>query len=434
MKLLKSWNSYKNHKRRPGRLTPRQLQSPIFNFCKVALLTILMIIAACEEKIPTIQNRGDFYDIDTLTIPADSMNFAQAVVNPGIGRSGVLYIGNDKNVFAYTLLKFGKLDNYLPDSIDEFISLKLNLRSGHQYSLNDLSSDSVMIGIFHLKNNGVDPWTEDSSNVNNFNINDNDYSYELLTEFSYSDSDTVVIDLDPGLVSQWYDSDSTNNNYTLVFMQSDTNIAAVQAFHSTESPYYPWLEVTYYEVGDTSLKVSRILPTEDLSIIKYKKPIESSTLLNINSGRASFGVLFFNFEDTLTDENMIIAKADLRLKIDPIQTQQYGEYFSLYISFADSNILMFNDVDSTFFVDPSYDPLTESDRKIFNVSSSVDSVVIDIKSLLQLTTSYEDIKNYGIVLYTVPTFSNISTLSLYNASDQNPAFRPSLRILTMKEQ
>ncbi|MBU0710809.1 hypothetical protein KJ762_09985 [bacterium] len=435
MKLLKSWNSYKDRERLHGRLTLSKYQSSIYRYCQFTSLAFLLIIAACEEKIPTIQNPGDFYDINTLTISADSMTVAQAVVNPGIGQSDILYIGNDENVYAYTLLKFGEIDYYLPDSVEKFISLKLNLRSDRQYRLDSSNNDTIKIEILHLENDGADPWTEDSSHFGNFKIENykNLGKLRVLAEFPYTDSDTVVINLDTALVSQWYKV--TNEDYTLVLMQSDTNKTAVQTFHSTESPYYPWLEVAYYVVGDTSLKSSYILPTEDLSIINIKNPAESSNLLSINSGRASFGVLFFNFEDTLTDENIIIAKADLRLKIDRENTVQYGEDFSLYISYADSNILKYDLTDSTYYVDPLYFPPSVSEGIIRNINTTADSVIIDIKSLLQLTTSYEDVNNYGIVLYTVPTFSNISTLSLYNASDQNPAgFRPSLRILTMKEQ
>jgi len=433
MKLLKSWNSYKDRKHPHGRLTYRKYKSSIYYYCQYTFLAFLLIISTCEEKIPTIQNPGDFYCIDTLTISADSMMFAQAVISPSIGKSPLLYVGNDENVYAYTLLKFGKLNNYLPDSVDEFISLKLYLIRDHQYRLNNLTSEPVEIGIYHLKNNGVDPWTESNSHLNNFNIDS--LNCELLKVFTYSDSDTVIIDIDPAFISQWYDT-TTIIDSSLILMQQDTTNMAIQSFLSSEVSYFPRLEVSYYEIGDTSLKNSYLISTEDLSIIKYKKnPTESDTLFSINSGRSSFSVLKINFENTLTDENIVVAKADLRLKINTENTVQYGEYFSLYISYADSNILKYNQTNSTYYVDPLYFPPSVSEGIIRDISTTADSVIIDIKSLLQLTTSYEDIYNYGIVLYTVPAFSNISTLSLYNASDQNPAgFRPTLRILTMKEQ
>jgi len=429
MKLLKSWNSYKDRERLHGRLTLSKYQSSIYRYCQFTSLAFLLIIASCEEKIPTIQNPGGFYDINMLTISADSMTVAQAVVNPGIGQSDILYIGNDENVYAYTLLKFGEIDYYLPDSVEKFISLKLNLRSDRQYRLDSSNNDTIKIEILHLENDGADPWTEDSSHFGNFKIENykNLGKLRVLAEFAYTDSDTVVINLDTALVSQWYKV--TNEDYTLVLMQSDTNKTAVQTFHSTESPYYPWLEVVYYVVGDTSLKSSYILPTEDLSIIKFKKPAGSSNLLSINSGRASFSVLAFDFEDLFTDENEFIAKADLRLNIDPVQTQQYGEIFYLYVNLADSSIL---DADGN--LDPNYNPVGQSYDFYHAVGVSDTIADINVKSLLQEVVS-DYISNYGIVLYTVPTFSNISTLSLYNASDQNPAgFRPSLRILTMKEQ
>jgi len=386
-------------------------------------MAVLMIISGCEEKVPTIQNPGNFYAIDTLTIPADSMTFAQAVVDPSIGGSDILYIGNDENVYAYSLLKFSTLNSYLPDSVEEFISLKLNLRSYHQYCLDNPAGESVNINIYQLKNGGVDPWAEDSNHVNNFDIGD--YNLEQLASFTYSDSDTVIIDLDADLIAQWHNG--TDQDYTLVFMQSDTTIAAVQTFHSSESSWYPWLEISYRLDGDTLS--GYILPNEDLSIIKYKNPVESAALLNINSGRASFSVLKFNFEDLLLDQNEYIAKADLRLKIDPVQTQRYGEIFYLYVCLADSGIL-----DDDGNLDPNYNPVEQSYDFYHTVGSSDTVAVINLKTLLQgVVSNYID--NYGVVLYTIPTFSNIATLSLYSASDANPAdFRPALHILTMKEQ
>ncbi|MBN2601085.1 MAG: DNRLRE domain-containing protein [Candidatus Marinimicrobia bacterium] len=423
MKLLKSWNNYKDSKHPHGRLTLSKNRFPVYHNSQFAFLAFALLIFSCEEKIPTIQNPGGFFDFSTLTIPADSMIFAQAVVTPDIGQSDVLYIGNDENVYAYTLLKFGKIKYYLPDSVGEFISLKLNLRSDHQYRLNDLTGETVGINVYHLVNNGIDPWTESSSSVYNFNIDS--LNCELLTEFNYSDSDTVVFDLDPILVSQWYDS--SDKDYTLVFKQADTTIAAIQTFYSSEASYYPWLEISYQADGDTL--TANILPTEDLSILKFKKPVDSSTLFNINSGRASFSVLKFGFEDILTDENEYIAKADLRVSIDPVLTQRYGDIFYLYVNLADSSIL-----DAEGNLDPGYDPVDQSYDFYVSVGVSDTVAVINIKSLLQGVVS-KYIDNYGIVLYTVPTFLNISTLSLYNASDQNPAgVRPSLHILTMKEQ
>jgi len=75
---------------------------------------------SCEEKLPTIQNPGSLYDIDSLVVSADSMDFYRVVREPYIGTSDVLYIGNDENVFAYTLLKFTKINEYLPDAVENF--------------------------------------------------------------------------------------------------------------------------------------------------------------------------------------------------------------------------------------------------------------------------------------------------------------------------
>jgi len=380
---------------------------------------------SCEEKLPTIQNPGSLYDIDSLVVSADSMDFYRVVREPYIGTSDVLYIGNDENVFAYTLLKFTKINEYLPDAVENFVGFQLLLRSYHQYRSDESDDSPVDIHILNLRNDGLDPWAEDSNSVNNFHLEE--YNVDTLTSFTYSDSDTVFIDLDTSLVRSWFDG--TNGDRSLVLMQADTSIAAVQAFYSTESSYYPMVKIFYRETGDTVTQSQLILPTEDLSIIRYKQTAESDGVLKINSGRASFGVLTFKFENHLQDENVYVAEANLRLKIDPAWTRCYGETFYLYANLADSAI-----VGADGSIDSEYDPTSQSYDIYTPVSASADSVVINLESLIQGVTS-EYIQNYGIVIYTVPTFSNIATLSIYDGSEQNPAeYRPQLRILTLKEQ
>lgn len=436
MKLLKSWISYKSGGRPSGCLkipgrTPHKL-----NACKVALLAAGMILAACEEKIPTIQNQPEsFFNRQSLIIPADSIRFAQGIVQPSIGQSAVLFVGNDENVRADALMKFGNVGYFLPASIDQFLSAQLILYSVNQYRPDGLPPEKLNIGLYQLLNEGIDPWTEDSSYAGNFNIED--YTLSLIKEFSYPASDTdtvhtVRIALDSTLIAGWYDE--SNSNYSLVFRPADTTIAAIQGFYSVEAATYPRISVEYVIESDTS--VSSILPTEDLSLIRFKQSLSPATRFSISSGRAGFCLLKFNFENLLPDENAVIARADLKLKIDLAQTYNYGELFNLYINVVDSNIVMQDSLDESGnpVLIPGYDPAQESYTYSASVAATGDSVIISIKSLIQgVISGYS--ANYGIVLYTLPSFSNIACLSLYNASDQNPEqYRPRIQILQMKER
>ncbi|MGC9363799.1 MAG: hypothetical protein ACP5FZ_04430 [Fidelibacterota bacterium] len=432
MKLLKSWISYKSQRHLPRCLKIAGRTPNIFLIGGALSVVIMLLLAACEEKIPTIQNLDDLFERRTLTIPADSMRYAQGVVQPGIGNSTLLYVGDDENVHAYTLMKFGDVGYFLPDSIDRFLTARLILTAAKQYRLNDLPFPDMTINVDQLMNEGVDPWTEDSSHVRNFHIAD--YGLDRKTVFTYSaaDTDTVSIPLDPALVSGWYDE--SIDDYTLVFQQADTTVAAVQAFYSSEASDYPRIGVTYV-VADDTLK-SDILPTADLSIIRFKQSLSPATRFSISSGRAGFCLLKFNFENLLPDENAVIARADLKLKIDPAQTYNYGELFNLYINVVDSNIVMQDSLDESGnpVLIPGYDPAQESYTYSASVAATGDSVIISIKSLIQgVISGYS--ANYGIVLYTLPSFSNIASLSLYNASDQNlEQYRPRIQILQMKER
>ncbi len=425
MKLLKLWNSYKSEKRRSRRCNYTFLKNLTFPITNIFLVLILVLFGGCEEQLPTLQNSINPLAIDTLVmraLPRDSLNFAQGFTEPSLGQSGVLYVGNDANVFAYTMLKFSNFAN-LPDSIASFVSLSLSLKSYHQYQTDGNDFPAVDIGIYWLKNDGVDPWTEDSSNVSNFDIAD--FSLDLLGTFTFSDTDTVVIDLDTTLISEWYNG--TTEDYTLVLMQVDTSQASIQSFYSDETSLYPWLEIDY-PYGDTTV-TTLITPEEDLAILKFKQAVDTQTRFNISAGRSSFSFLKFEFEDSLSDENRIIAKADLELKIDRAQSQLYGELFNLYVTLVDTAV-----IDDQGEFDPRYNPKDKAYDSYQSISSSADSVVVSLKSLLQGVTS-DYIENYGLVLWATPGNSNISTLTLYNESDQNPInFRPVLRVLTFKEQ
>lgn len=432
MKLLKLWISYKSQRHLLGCLKIAGRTPNTISIGGVLSVVAMMLLAACEEKIPTIQNLDTLFERQTLTIPADSMQYAQGVVQPGIGKSTLLYVGDDENVRAYTLMKFGDVGYFLPDSIDRFLTARLVLTAAKQYRLNGLPSEDLNIGLYQLTNGGVDPWTEDSSHVHNFQIAD--YVLERKVEFTYSaaDTDTVSITLDPALVADWYDQ--SNSDYSLVFRPADTTVAAVQAFYSSEASDYPRIGVKYVVAGDTL--ESEILPTADLSIIRFKQSLSPATRFNVSSGRAGFCLLKFNFENLLPDENAVIARADLKLKIDPAQTYNYGELFNLYINVVGSNIVMQDSLDEfgNPVLIPGYDPAQESYTYSTSVAATGDSVIVSIKSLIQgVISGYS--ANYGIVLYTLPSFSNIASLSLYNASDQNPEqYRPRIQILQMKER
>jgi hypothetical protein len=241
-----------------------------------------------------------------------------------------------------------------------------------------------------------------------------------LVSKTYQETDTLSISLENDLVASWHDS--SNTDYTLVLQQEDTSLSSIQAIYSKDGTYYPWLEVIYIQDGvrDTI----KIIPSEDLSILSFKKSENSETHMFINSGRSTYSYIKFNFEDELHDKNTVIAKANLHLTIDTVQSQLYGENFHLYFNFLDSALL----------ADQNYNPLYEVHDQYYPVGPTDSVAIIDIKKLIQGVVS-EYIDNYGIVIWASPTVLNISTFSFYNASSQNSVnIRPALEILTMKEQ
>ncbi|MBU4445905.1 DNRLRE domain-containing protein, partial [bacterium] len=332
MKLLESQKNYRAQNRPAGRSIKIQHQASIIHNFKWLVLIILLIIGACEEKIPSLQTDETPLEFESITSYADSLNFAQRTIEPSLGKSDILFVGNDEHVYAYTLMKFANL-SALPDTLDSLISVSLYLQTYHQFQLEGIENPSIDISISQLNNSGIDPWTEDSTNVNNFDVNI--YDLELLKLHTFSESDTLSIPLDTNLVVCWHDS--SNTDYTLVLQQSDTSLSGIQAIYSKDGTYYPWLEVIY--IKDGARDTIKIIPSEDLSILSFKTSENSESHMFINSGRSTYSYIKFNFEDELHDKNTVIAKANLHLTIDTVQSQLYGENFHLYFNFLDSALL-----------------------------------------------------------------------------------------------
>jgi len=419
MKLLELWKNYNQKDRRSGRSISQPPYLAIISVYKWWFLVILLVLGACEEKIPTLPINKAPLIFETITIPANSLNFVQRTIEPNLGTSGVLFAGNDEHIYAYTLLKFADLTS-LPDILDSLISVSLNLQTYHQFQSSGVSADSVDISISRLYNNGDDPWSEDSSNYNNFVLTD--YTVDYLTSFTFHESDTITVKsvLLDSVLLDWHAGNNTD--YTLVLQQADTAIASVQAFYSSEETYYPWLEISYIQDGDTV--INKIKPSEDLSIISFKDNMNTDKSLSISAGRMSFVRLNFNLKNLILDKNAVIAKANLHLNINQDQSQSYGENFSLYVTIPDSVV---NDTSD-------YNPMHQVYDHLHPIGSTDNDAVIDVKKVIQgITSNYID--NYGIVLWAAPTNLNISTISFYNTSSQNPVdSRPYLEILTMKEQ
>jgi len=417
MKLSGLWNEFSQPKRHLRRLICQQ-SIPVLDYLKqLGILGLILWMIHCEEKVPILQSDIAPLEFNIISISSDSINFNQQTLIPYLGSSNILFVGNDENVQTYTLLKFANLA-VLPDTLDSLVEVTLNLQAFHKFYLLGDDTPTVEISFFQLLNGGVDPWTEDSSTVLDFNLDN--YSLTFLATLVCENEDTFSLALDTQLVYNWYDE--TNSDYTLVLQPASSDLACIQAFYSRETSYDPWLQVSYIENGATA--TVKIYPSGDLSIIQYKQSFESETTFFVSSGRSAHAFLKFNLRDIIPDKNALIAKANLHLTINSQANQLYGQLYYLYITA----------LDSAKFGDPDYDPQKYSYNLYHSISDTSTHVMIDIKSIIQGITS-DYVENYGLVLWATTGDLNIATLGFYNASALNPAeSRPYIEILTMKEQ
>ncbi|MCK4716454.1 MAG: hypothetical protein KAT54_06575, partial [Candidatus Marinimicrobia bacterium] len=192
MKLLESRKNYNAQNRLYRRLINKQSLSSITSALRWVVFSLLLVIGACEEKLPTLQTDETPLEFETITISADSLYFTQRTIEPSLGKSDILFAGNDEHVYAYMLLKFANL-SALPDTLDSLISVSLNLQTYHQFQPEGIENPSIVISISQLNNGGDDPWTEDSTNINNFDISN--YTMNSLVSKTYQETDTLSISL-----------------------------------------------------------------------------------------------------------------------------------------------------------------------------------------------------------------------------------------------
>jgi len=382
-----------------------------------SFLFLPFFLNTCDEKMPTLPLDVVPVEFNECRIEAESMTDTTQVVTARLGSSGRLLVGKNSNATAFALLRFETFST-IPDTFENLIDVRLRLISATELPYDSNSVAGTELVVESLKASDITEWVEDSTDYTNFNLNDYTRT-EWGRKFAYSNYDTFYVPLDTALLTYW--EGNPYKNYGLVIRQADDAVRTIQTFYSSEASSYPIILVRYVDGVDTL--TGSVYPADDVSVIAFNQTNLNPENLTISAGRASRSFLKFSVENTITDPNQVIASAKLHIKIDTTLTRNYGENFYLYLNLLDS---------TQDWNDPDFTPSTSSYKAYAAIEPGDTSVVFLISSTIQsITSQYSE--NFGVVLW--PSTSNVglSTLSLYGPKASDPALRPYMEILTMKE-
>ena len=371
----------------------------------------------CEEMVPILQlEKAPLVFADT-TVCDEMISDMTQLVDPKLGSSKLLLIGNNDEVSAYSLLRFGNF-NTLPDTVDSIVCVTLKLLSSTEIPYDTLSSADIGVSISLLKSDVGSNWSEDISNSRDFSLEG--FNLIKLGDTTFSSYDTIEFVLPDSIISIWRDSLVTN--YGVVILTEPAENSMVSFYSRENSSKSPILEVEYLIEGDTI--TTNIYPTADLSILNFYQTDLDSKYLLMSNGQSLRSFLKFDLSNIITDKNCVIAEALLHLKVDTLQMRGYGDNIHFYVNLLDSVI----DWSSSEYI-----PDPDNIETGAYVSEGDTSLTLRInKTIQQYTSGYR--KNFGIVLWVSPSTLDISVLSLFSSSHQNPSKRPYLEILTMKEK
>jgi hypothetical protein len=424
MKLLQSWAKYRNRANYPGLTRPTWYTAfkTLANVLSAMMIVALVFLTQCEEKIPTIQTDEDVLDFKTVRIPSAAIRDTSLIAKSDLASSRYLLAGNHTEAQALILLRFSDF-SALPNPLDSVIGVSLRLKS----SLLLPEDYIIQTGAFRasiLKREEGSSWTETTTTWENFDLND--YTLELLGQLEPDPNDTTgtefVIPFNPedSLIYFW--RDTSHANYGMVIQKSDLTDGAMVSFYSREGGATPNLKIEYIVDGDTATTIIGV--SEDLSVVTPQINELFANALSLDNAHAFRSFMWFNVADSVQDQNALIAKAEIHLEVDTLNSRNYTGSFLVYLTVIDS-LSGWGNVD--------YVPALTDVNTSISVPDTVNSVTIPIRKIAQdYSSGYQE--NFGVLLWSAPSNYDLSRLILHNTTADDENLRPYLKILTMKER
>lgn len=416
MKSSILWNSYKPYFNRVW----SKLHYVKIDYRRSVAAFFCLLLFGCSEKIPTLPLDKNLCSFDSVSVSAEFIVDTTVFAEPNIGYSSYLVVGTDANLTAYSLLSFKTLPTPLDTlPLAKILSCELVLTTGSVLSSDTAVHPSLEMTVASIEGEENADWSEDSTNSTNFSLDD--YHLTDWKTFTYSDADTLILDLTTSFIANW--RDSTQSHYGIVIKPAVGSAAGLGIIYSGETNSSPHIIISYItDNGDT---ISTALAcVGDVTITQFKKTFTAPPQpLLISAGKAAYTFLKFQVEELITDKNLFIAGAYLYLHVNSEITEDYGNSHTIYITL----------LDSAEWESGSFSPSGSSyvTSQTFSASDSI--LTLKIPSTVQLFTS-GNISNFGVALWISPSGLYPAMLGFYPTEDPDPARRPRLEILTMQEE
>lgn|GEM_PF-1707943 len=415
------------------KLRLKQIQALKFLILPVVYIYVIVLYVGCTENDGTVgQNINDpgFSGVvtDTVLYPAVIDTFIKQQINSG--SSSTMFLGQNGGFKARFLLKFTYFAN-LPDSFlldSAFIRLSTADYFGDTNQVYNNFSGSIHQLTEMLPEND---WYESSVTWDSVLAFDPAF-IDTFSVAQSADTDSVYFSLDPAIVEQWINADTTDPNMGLIVDYSG-DAQFLKKFFSSEnsdSTLKPLLKL-YFTPYDSSTGDTAWIAQEadSLNIYASNDVYAAIDTVELDAARLYLGrsqayrcLYQFDLTPYFPDFGVFINKLEFVLFTDTLHSLYLGDMTTV----------------SPFRIS-SDEWLTDPDEAVYDYysgSSNVitgDSIVVNISSYTSLSTSTNWLENpeqnYGFMLKFGVESGYIARLPIYPYETDDISKRPYLHVV-----
>ena len=385
------------------------------------LIILTLFLTSCDDKLPTKSVGENILTYSEATLTGSDFEVTKVHSKYATGKDGVLYFGENDDFKTVSLLRFTSFEG-VTDTLDEILALNLTLYSNGSLPIDTNRVDNNYVNIWLVKS-ALD-WEEEDATFNIENPLDLDnLDKVLITRYNIGEQDTCVIDLfefKDEFVPFWLDS--TNAAAGIILEGDIENSENIQKLYSVNSSgREPRFSIDYRVEEDT---LSRIyIPADDLTIYMDKNSEEDrSEFLSTSEAFNEAIMVNFNINDimSVTDSNVYIPEAKLKLHVDSENSIYFNDNIYLYLALLDT---------ADYYDEYLYD-ITGSDNGVM-VEPGDSIAVFTISSDLQRYFSGQQ-DNFGMVIWSAFKTNDMSQIKFFG-EDAEEGLKPELKVLLVKE-
>ena len=386
------------------------------------LIILTLLLTSCEDKLPTKSVDNSILTFTSVELNGDDFELTKVYSRYASGKDGYLFFGENEDIKTISLLRFTSFEA-VTDTLDEILELNLTFYTSDNLPIDTNAIDDNYVNIWLIKSQ-LD-WKEEEATFNIDSPLDLDnLEKELITKYHIGDQDTCIIDLleyKEKFVPFWLDS--TNAAAGIILEGTSENLENIQRLYSKNSiNKEPRFNINYRVEEDTLSKI--YIPNDDMTIVINKNSEEDrSGFLSASEAYNEAITLNLSINDLMavTDSNVYVAEASLKLHIDQENSEYFNENFYMYIALLDT---------SEYYDEYLYD-ITASDNGVA-VEPDDSIAVFHLSSDIQRYFSGQQ-ENFGMVIWSALQSNDMSQIRFFGSDAEEVSLQPELKVLFAKE-